>query len=92
MPYTYVANVLIAVNPLQAVPEPNLDSYLNTSMTANPPHPFGTAEFAYRQMILPKAVHRNQAVVISGESGAGTYNYLYTHQPACPPIFLPCKQ
>ena len=72
MPYTYVANVLVAVNSLTVVPDPSINSYFNTPMTDNPPHPYGIAEFAYRQMILPQAVDRNQAIVISGESGAGT--------------------
>lgn len=71
MPYTYVANVLVAVNPLTTVPDPNIAAYYNAPITANPPHPYGIAEFAYRQMTLPKVTTRNQAIVISGESGAG---------------------
>ena len=77
MPYTYVANVLIAVNPLRAVPEPSCDSYSNAPITANPPHPYGIAEVAYRQMIMPNIKNRNQAIVISGESGAGKKVNLY---------------
>jgi myosin heavy subunit len=71
MPYTYVANVLIAVNPLRVVPEPSCETYCNVPMTSNPPHPFGIAEFAYCQMVLPNIQNRNQAIIISGESGAG---------------------
>lgn len=43
-PYTYVANVLVAVNPLRRVPDPPIESYRNTSVASNPPHPYGVAE------------------------------------------------
>jgi len=71
LPYTYVANVLIAVNPLRKVPDYPYERYLNTPISAVPPHPYGIAEVAYRQMTLPKVSNRNQSIVISGESGAG---------------------
>jgi myosin heavy subunit len=84
-----VSNVLIAVNPLRKVPEVSIEKYLGTPISAVPPHPYGIAEMAYRQMILPKITnrsvprhyfhsdrrprssHRDQSIVISGESGAG---------------------
>jgi myosin heavy subunit len=46
-PYTYVANVLVAVNPLRRVPDPPIESYRNTSIASNPPHPYGIAEVAF---------------------------------------------
>lgn len=43
-PYTYVANVLVAVNPLRRVPDPPIESYRNSPISSNPPHPYGVAE------------------------------------------------
>lgn len=70
-PYTYVSNVLVAVNPLRKVGEPAMDVYKDKPLVACAPHPYGIAEMAYRQLILPKSDSRNQSIVISGESGAG---------------------
>lgn len=66
-----MSNVLIAVNPLRKVPDVSIEKYLGTPISAVPPHPYGIAEMAYRQMILPKLINRDQSIVISGESGAG---------------------
>ncbi len=78
LPYTFVANVLVAVNPLQrnhSVPEHgrNLSSLL--------PHPFSMGETAYQNMVRVAAARAkgrgisetpvHQSVVICGESGAG---------------------
>jgi len=78
-PYTYVANVLIAVNPLrfakvtaqQVVDQ--MKSYNDKKATDMIPHPYGLAEISYNQMINSKSLGSltNQSMVISGESGAG---------------------
>ncbi|CAM9761549.1 unnamed protein product, partial [Ectocarpus fasciculatus] len=70
-PYTYIAHVLVAVNPLRDIAEPRVEDYRDQPITANEPHPFGVAELAYSQMTLPKIDDRNQYIVITGESGAG---------------------
>ena len=70
-PYTYIAHVLVAVNPLRDIAEPRVEDYKDQPITANEPHPFGVAELAYNQMTLPKIDDRNQYIVITGESGAG---------------------
>jgi myosin heavy subunit len=73
MPYTFVANVLIAVNPLRRIPMPERDDYIGKKITANPPHPYGIAENSFTNLsqsgVLVKSV--NQSIVIGGESGAG---------------------
>jgi myosin heavy subunit len=53
-----VSNVLIAVNPLRKVPDVSIEKYLGTPISAVAPHPYGIAEMAYRQMILPKISNR----------------------------------
>jgi hypothetical protein len=68
--YTYTANVLLAVNPYKSL------SHLYTPELAKeyrskkgmPPHPYTIADTAYRQLLRER---RDQALVISGESGAG---------------------
>ncbi|KAJ8601435.1 hypothetical protein CTAYLR_005921 [Chrysophaeum taylorii] len=70
-PYTRIANVLIAVNPLRRVADPEMESFATGQA---PPHPWGVAETAFRQMVHGQKTHAknaNQSVVISGESGAG---------------------
>uniref|UniRef100_A0A8C4RZM5 non-specific serine/threonine protein kinase n=1 Tax=Erpetoichthys calabaricus TaxID=27687 RepID=A0A8C4RZM5_ERPCA len=69
--YTYVGDILIAVNPFQKM---NLYTpqytrmYIGAKRTANPPHIFAVADIAYQSMVSYNA---DQCVVISGESGAG---------------------
>mmetsp|Transcript_12262 Transcript_12262/g.18578 ORF Transcript_12262/g.18578 Transcript_12262/m.18578 type:complete len:1713 (+) Transcript_12262:153-5291(+) len=70
-PYTYVSNVLIAINPLRQIPPPSMEVYSDKPMCSVDPHPFGIAELAYKQMTLRHSKHRNQSIVVSGESGAG---------------------
>ncbi|KAG6614640.1 myosin-like protein [Phytophthora cinnamomi] len=70
-PYTFMANVLIAVNPLRELPNPRISEVVNTAGSA--PHPYSIAEMAYQQMVYNSGTDQptNQSVVISGESGAG---------------------
>lgn len=66
-PYTFMANVLIAVNPLRKVDDPTPESIVNNSNC--PPHPYSIAELAYQQMAYNSSAEMptNQSVVISGE-------------------------
>lgn len=70
--YTYTANVLLAVNPYKPLPhlytKEAMDKYWGKNPGTLPPHPYAISDVAYRQMQRDK---RNQALVISGESGAG---------------------
>jgi hypothetical protein len=68
-PYTFCANVLIAVNPLQRLNEPSPNEFYDKFDST--PHPYAVAENAYQQMMYAGAEHRNQSLVVSGESGAG---------------------
>ena len=57
--YTGIADLLIAVNPFKKIPDPS---------SLDGPHPFKTAMAAYAGLT---ATGRPQAILISGESGAG---------------------
>lgn len=74
-PYTYMCNVLVAVNPLrrdlQFKASHEYSAASPSGLFSLPPHPFGMAESALRQMKAPPPLGSNQAIVISGESGAG---------------------
>ncbi|XP_048030659.1 LOW QUALITY PROTEIN: myosin-IIIa [Megalobrama amblycephala] len=69
--YTYVGDILIAVNPFQKTelytPE-HSKSYIGAKRTSNPPHIYAVADIAYQSMVSYNA---DQCIVISGESGAG---------------------
>jgi len=70
-PYTYVSDVILAVNPYAGYPHlyPSADpkeGYLSNP-TKNP-HLRAIADFAVRDM---KENDANQAIIVSGESGAG---------------------
>ena len=77
-PYTFMGNVLVAVNPLKNIKNPSM-----AEVKANPPHPFSVAENSFRQLGFAYdhkkyhsdsgAAHEqvNQSIVTSGESGAG---------------------
>jgi len=70
--YTYVANILIALNPYFEIPPlystPTIKSYLGKSLGTMPPHVFAIADKAYRDM---RVLKNSQSIIVSGESGAG---------------------
>ncbi|XP_063040184.1 myosin VIb [Engraulis encrasicolus] len=70
--YTYVANILIAVNPYSDIPKlyapETIKTYQGRSLGTLPPHVFAVADKAYRDM---KVLKMSQSIIVSGESGAG---------------------
>ncbi|XP_075244951.1 unconventional myosin-VI-like isoform X2 [Convolutriloba macropyga] len=70
--YTYVATILIAVNPYHDIP--NLYSsevikkYKGKSLGTMPPHVFAIGDLALREM---RKTRSSQSIIVSGESGAG---------------------
>ncbi|GAB6032668.1 Unconventional myosin-VI [Chamberlinius hualienensis] len=70
--YTYVANILIAVNPYFEIPSlyslDTIKKYQGKSLGTLPPHVFALADKAFREM---KVFKQSQSVIVSGESGAG---------------------
>ncbi|DAZ94811.1 TPA: hypothetical protein N0F65_002424 [Lagenidium giganteum] len=66
-----MANVLIAVNPLKYLEEPDKQLFIGQPLDRAPPHPYNIAEGAYRQLCAVRAVMQNQSIIISGESGSG---------------------
>ena len=68
--YSFVSTVLVAVNPLKALPSPSDDSFVEKAFDPQLPHPNALAELAYQRLRGKEA--RDQSIVVSGESGAGT--------------------
>ncbi|XP_037027761.1 myosin heavy chain 95F isoform X1 [Bradysia coprophila] len=70
--YTYVANILIAVNPYKEIRDLYSDGtivrYKGKSLGELPPHVFAIADKAIRDM---KVLKLSQSIIVSGESGAG---------------------
>ncbi|XP_050079462.1 myosin heavy chain 95F [Anopheles maculipalpis] len=70
--YTYVANILIAVNPYKEIPDlyskTTLKRYSGKSIGELPPHVYAIADKAIRDMRVLKI---SQSIIVSGESGAG---------------------
>ncbi|EEZ98246.1 myosin heavy chain 95F isoform X2 [Tribolium castaneum] len=70
--YTYVANILIAVNPYKDIPQlyspQTIKNYQGKSLGQMPPHVFAIADKAFRDM---KTLKQSQSIIVSGESGAG---------------------
>ncbi|NXM28399.1 MYO6 protein, partial [Oxyruncus cristatus] len=70
--YTYVANILIAVNPYFDIPKfyssDTIKTYQGRSLGTLPPHVFAIADKAFRDM---KVLKMSQSIIVSGESGAG---------------------
>lgn len=72
---SYVANILIAVNPYKDIPElyssKTIKAYQGKSLGEMPPHVFAIADKAFRDM---KVFKQSQSIIVSGESGAGKLN------------------
>uniref|UniRef100_A0AAG5DWS3 Myosin motor domain-containing protein n=1 Tax=Anopheles atroparvus TaxID=41427 RepID=A0AAG5DWS3_ANOAO len=70
--YTYVANILIAVNPYKELPnlysQATLKRYSGKSIGELPPHVYAIADKAIRDM---RVLKQSQSIIVSGESGAG---------------------
>lgn len=69
--YTYVGEILIAVNPYKFFPIYNpkyINAYQNRSLGDLQPHIFAIADEAFQNMLRER---KDQCVVISGESGSG---------------------
>ncbi|KAK2906094.1 hypothetical protein Q8A73_010037 [Channa argus] len=69
--YTYVGDILIALNPFQnlSIYSPQFSKlYHGVKRSDNPPHIFATADAAYQGMVT---FCKDQCIIISGESGAG---------------------
>uniref|UniRef100_A0A0D9W1N6 Myosin motor domain-containing protein n=1 Tax=Leersia perrieri TaxID=77586 RepID=A0A0D9W1N6_9ORYZ len=70
--YTYTGNILIAVNPFQRLPHlynnHMMGIYKGAEFGELGPHPFAIADRSYRLMINDRI---SQAILVSGESGAG---------------------
>ncbi|UYV60661.1 MYO6 [Cordylochernes scorpioides] len=69
---TYVANILIAVNPYFEIKNlyssASIQNYQGKSLGVLPPHVFAIGDKAFRDM---RALKKSQSVIVSGESGAG---------------------
>uniref|UniRef100_A0A6S8A7R9 Uncharacterized protein n=1 Tax=Aureoumbra lagunensis TaxID=44058 RepID=A0A6S8A7R9_9STRA len=70
-PYTYMGTVLVAMNPLEPVSQPTVNEYAGSSFGSIPPHPYAVAELAFARLGDPGPNAKNQACIVSGESGAG---------------------
>ncbi|XP_054588949.1 unconventional myosin-Vc isoform X1 [Nothobranchius furzeri] len=69
--YTYCGIILVAVNPYKQLPiygDAIINAYSGQNMGDMDPHIFAVAEEAYKQMARN---HKNQSIIVSGESGAG---------------------
>ncbi|XP_053566437.1 unconventional myosin-VI isoform X7 [Bombina bombina] len=70
--YTYVANILIAVNPYFDLPKlyssECIKQYQGRSLGTLAPHVYAIADKAFRDM---KVLKMSQSIIVSGESGAG---------------------
>ncbi|XP_035208221.1 unconventional myosin-VI-like [Stegodyphus dumicola] len=69
---TYVANILVAVNPYFEIKNlyssETISKYQGKSLGVLPPHVFAIADKAFRDM---RALKESQSIIVSGESGAG---------------------
>ncbi|XP_063708538.1 myosin heavy chain 95F isoform X2 [Culicoides brevitarsis] len=70
--YTFVANILIAVNPYKEIKDlyssTTITKYQNKSLGELPPHVYAIADKAVRDMRVFKM---SQSIIVSGESGTG---------------------
>lgn len=71
-PYTYTADIVIAVNPYKWLPELYSDEtrkeYLVFDRSKLPPHVYATSSAAYSDL---QEQNMDQSILVSGESGAG---------------------
>ncbi|XP_052009605.1 myosin VIb [Xyrauchen texanus] len=92
--YTFVANILIAVNPYFDIPKlytpESIKTYQGRSLGTLAPHVYAIADKAYRDM---KVLKMSQSIIVSGESGAGktentkfVLRYLTTSYGTCQDI------
>ncbi|KAI9911835.1 hypothetical protein PsorP6_009382 [Peronosclerospora sorghi] len=84
--YTWIGDILVAVNPLKPLPslysDAKLDTYTQTLTSSStrspvpketggvPPHIFAIGDKAFRGLVHA-ATRRNQTILVSGESGSG---------------------
>uniref|UniRef100_H3CZD5 Unconventional myosin-VI n=1 Tax=Tetraodon nigroviridis TaxID=99883 RepID=H3CZD5_TETNG len=70
--YTFVANILIAINPYYDIPKlysvESIKKYRGRSLGTLPPHVYAIAVKLQRDM---KVLKMSQSIIVSGESGAG---------------------
>jgi myosin heavy subunit len=68
--YTYIGDVLLAINPKQYLPIDNLNFQLKYLKTRQDllPHIFAIATNVYNQMMISR---QPQCIILSGESGSG---------------------
>lgn len=75
--YTHIGNVLLSVNPFKEInglySEHQIETYRGRYIYECPPHIYSLAEDTYRSLCTEG---KDQCVIISGESGAGSYNFL----------------
>ncbi|KAL4703000.1 hypothetical protein ACJJTC_008778 [Scirpophaga incertulas] len=69
--YTYIGDILVAVNPFTDIgiyTKKSQQIYQSRCRSDNPPHIYAVADAAHQALLHQK---QHQAIVISGESGAG---------------------
>jgi myosin heavy subunit len=68
--YTYIGDVLLAINPKQFLPIDNLNFQLKYLKIRQDllPHVFAIATNVYNQMMISR---QTQCIILSGESGSG---------------------
>lgn len=81
-PYTYVGNIVIAVNPYQWIKgiysNELKDEHLNHMRHDLKPHVYGTSATAFKGL---RDYNKNQSILVSGESGAGKVISLILTKP-----------
>ncbi|KAE8708134.1 Myosin-16 [Hibiscus syriacus] len=79
--YTYCGNILIAINPFQALSHlydhKLMDSYKGAELGDLRPHVFAITDVAYRAMINEC---KSNSILVSGESGAGGVNADHSYE------------